>query len=305
MKSHRVAFADAPVIDGESIVCRNEPPSLVTSRAAHRHRQQSRSRRVESTKHTAATTKSHASSVSRRHRHRRREARLAAPGGRVSARNMRRVGSASNRRRRVVNIELLTATMTSHRVASADAPVIDGESIVCGNELSSLVTYRVAYPAAYRHCQPSPPTSREHKANCTMMKSRTSSLFRRHCHRQREHGPQHRAVEPRLATSGALALPVIAADELRTQSNPPPRRGATRVASADAAAIDSESTTSSNELSSLVTQRAAYRHCQQSLPKSREHKVPHSDDEEPHKQLLQTLPPSMARARFAAPSCRA
>ena len=53
---------------------------------------------------------------------------------------MRRVGNASNRRRRVVNIELPTATMTSHRVASADAPVTDGESIVGGNELSSDAT---------------------------------------------------------------------------------------------------------------------------------------------------------------------
>ena len=52
-------------------------------------------------------------------------------------------------RQRAVDIKLPTATMKSHRVASADAPVIDGESIACSNEPSSLVTYR----AAYRHCQ--------------------------------------------------------------------------------------------------------------------------------------------------------
>ena len=57
---------------------------------------------------TAATTKSHASSVSRRHRYRRREARLAAPSCRVSARNMRRAGNASHRRRRVAYIKLPT-----------------------------------------------------------------------------------------------------------------------------------------------------------------------------------------------------
>ena len=121
-KNHRVASADAPGIDGESIVCSNEPTSLVTSRAAYWHCQQSRSRRVESTKQTAATTKSHASSVSRRHRYRWREARLAAPSCRVSARHMRRVGNASKRRRRVANIKPPTATMTTHRVAFADAP---------------------------------------------------------------------------------------------------------------------------------------------------------------------------------------
>ena len=131
--------------------CRNEPSSIVTSRAAYRHCKQSCRRRVESTKQTAATTKRHASSVSRRHRYRRQEARLAAPSCRVSARNMRRVGHASKCRRRVVNIELPTATMTSHRVASADAPLIDGESTACRNEPSSLVTSR----AAYWRCQQS------------------------------------------------------------------------------------------------------------------------------------------------------
>ena len=158
MKSHRVASTGGPVIDGESIVCRNEPSSLVTSRAAYRHCQQSR--------------------VSRRHRYRWREARLAAPGCRVSSRNMRRVGNASKRRQRVVNIKPLTATMTSHRVASADAPVIDGESIVCSNEPTSLVTSR----AAYRHCSRRRRVENTKHTTATT-KSRTSSLFRRHHHR--------------------------------------------------------------------------------------------------------------------------
>ena len=47
---------------------------------------------------------------------------------RVSLRNERQVGSASDRR--AVNMKLPTATIKSHRVASAEAPVIDGERIV-------------------------------------------------------------------------------------------------------------------------------------------------------------------------------
>ena len=73
---------------------------------------------------------------------------------------------AGNRRRRVVNTKLSTVAMkvrdevlplstASLADGEPDAPVIDGESIVCGNEPSNLVAYRVAY----RHCQQSPLTS--------------------------------------------------------------------------------------------------------------------------------------------------
>ena len=126
----------------------------------------------------------------RRHRYRRREARLAAPSCRVSARNMRRVGNSSKRRRRVVNIkpprtsrrasvhlerrtgiasslaavELRTPSKPRRRrraapAASSDATAIDSESMACRLKLS-ILTQR----AAGWQCQSSPPTRRVHKA---------------------------------------------------------------------------------------------------------------------------------------------
>ena len=54
-----------------------------------------------------------------------------------------------------VRDEVLPLSTASLADGEPDAPVIDGESIVCGNEPSNLVAYRVAY----RHCQQSPLTS--------------------------------------------------------------------------------------------------------------------------------------------------
>ena len=120
IKSHRVASADAPVIDGERIVAATSRRAssrlerhigIASNLAADELRAQSKLRRRRRATQAASPDAN---------RYRRREARLAAPSCRVSARNMRRVGNASKRRRRAVNTKPPTAAMTSHRVAFAD-----------------------------------------------------------------------------------------------------------------------------------------------------------------------------------------
>ena len=286
IKSHRVASADAPVIDGERIVAATSRRAssrlerhigIASNLAADELRAHSKLRRRRRATQAASPDAN---------RYRRREARLAAPSCRVSARNMRRVGHASKCRRRVVNIELPTATMTSHRVASADAPLIDGEStvrnqelsspsrherrtgIACSNEPSSLVTSR----AAYRHC-PRRRRVENTKQTTATTKSCTRSLFRRHHHRRQEHGLQRQAVDPNHATSSRLAMPTIAAAAYCTQSCQRRRRrsATTKIYMSSFCRrprYDSESTTRNNEPLSLVTHRAAFRHCQQSPPTS-------------------------------------
>ena len=249
---------------GSPFVCEKALAAL-SHRASSRNDASSRDG-VEDADELTATMKSRTSSLFRRRRSRQRRyfharavgpptARSGVPALPALAADKLRIPGNPRRRRRAA------------RVASAGADFIDSESRL-----------------AAASCRASPRRRVENMQLPTAtMKSFTSSLFGLRSHRWREYCLQHRAVEAhhtargaplqtsppstarapsatrscrvRHATSGASALPALAADERRTQSKPRRRRRAALAASSDSTAIDHESTACSIKPSTLITQR--------------------------------------------------